>query len=80
VDCLQSIIPQSVTQRAVTGEGHTEPYHLPVRAQDGGNPSLSTDMQLSIFIGDVFTNDGVPLFSRPTLSEFAKISEVRLLL
>jgi hypothetical protein len=69
-----------ITQRALTGKGHTEPFHLPVRAQDGGNPSLSTDMQLSIFIGDVFTNDGVPFSSRPALNEVAKISEVRLLL
>ncbi|PNF39070.1 hypothetical protein B7P43_G04343 [Cryptotermes secundus] len=63
------------TQRALTGKGRTEPYHLMVRAQDGGNPSLSTDVPLSIFIGDVFTNDGVPLFIRPTLNEVAKVSE-----
>lgn len=68
------------TQRALTGKGRTEPYHLMVRAQDGGNPSLSTDVPLSIFIGDVFTNDGVPLFIRPTLNEVAKVSEVRFLL
>lgn len=68
-----------ITQRALTGKGRTEPYHLMVRAQDGGNPSLSTDVPLSIFIGDVFTNDGVPLFIRPTLNEVAKVSEVRLL-
>lgn len=69
-----------ITRRALTGKGRTEPYHLMVRAQDGGNPSLSTDVLLSIFIGDVFTNDGVPLFIRPTLNEVAKISEVRFLL
>jgi hypothetical protein len=68
-----------ITRRALTGKGRTEPYHLTVRAQDGGNPSLSTDMLLSIFIGDVFTNDGVPLFIRPTLNEVAKVSEVRFL-
>ncbi|KDR10809.1 Cadherin-23 [Zootermopsis nevadensis] len=63
------------TQKALTGKGRTEPYHLIVRAQDGGNPSLSMDVPLSIYIGDVFTNDGVPLFIRPTFNEVAKISE-----
>jgi hypothetical protein len=38
------------------------------------------DVPLSIFIGDVFTNDGVPVFIRPTVNEVAKISEVRFLL
>lgn len=65
------------TRKALTGKGRTEPYHLMVRAQDGGSPSLSMDVPLSIYIGDVFTNDGVPLFIRPTLNEVAKISEVR---
>jgi len=68
-----------ITHKALTGKGRTEPYHLMVRAQDGGSPSLSTDVLLSIFIGDVFTNDGVPVFIRPTLNEVAKISEVRFL-
>jgi hypothetical protein len=66
-----------ITRKALTGKGRTEPYHLMVRAQDGGSPSLSMDVPLSIFIGDVFTNDGVPVFIRPTLNEVAKISEVR---
>jgi hypothetical protein len=69
-----------VTWRPLTGKGRTEPYHLMVRAQDGGNPSLSMDVPLSVFIGDVSANDGVPFFIRPTLNEVAKISEVRFLL
>lgn len=69
-----------ITRKALTGKGRTEPYQLMVRAQDGGNPSLSMDVPLSIYIGDVFTNDGVPLFIRPSFNEVAKISEVRLLL
>jgi len=68
-----------ITRKALTGKGRTEPYHLMVRAQDGGSPSLSMDVPLNIFIGDVFTNDGVPVFIRPTLNEVAKISEVRFL-
>ncbi|KAJ9597159.1 hypothetical protein L9F63_026952, partial [Diploptera punctata] len=42
---------------------------------DGGSPSLSMDVPFSIYIGDVFTNDGVPFFVRPTINEVAKISE-----
>ncbi|KAJ9576330.1 hypothetical protein L9F63_006830, partial [Diploptera punctata] len=64
-----------VTQRELTGKGRTEPYHLMVRAMDGGSPSLSMDVPFSIYIGDVFTNDGVPFFVRPTINEVAKISE-----
>ena len=65
-----------ITQKELTGKGRTEPYHLMVRALDGGSPSLSMDVPLSIYIGDVFTNDGVPFFVRPTVNEIAKISEV----
>ncbi|XP_068081067.1 cadherin-87A [Anabrus simplex] len=64
-----------VTRRALTGKGRTEPYHLILRAQDSGTPPLSTDVSLSIYIGDVFSNDGVPIFIRPTLEEIAQVSE-----
>lgn len=46
-----------------------------IRAQDSGDPSLFTDVKLSLYIGDVVSNDGVPLFIRPTLDEFAQIAE-----
>lgn len=46
-----------------------------VRAQDGGIPPLFTDVILTLYIGDVVSNDGVPLFIRPTVEEIAYISE-----
>lgn len=68
------------TKRQLTGKGRTEPYPLLARAQDNGNPPLHTDIQLSIYIGDVFANDGVPVFIRPSLDEVAYVSEVIILL
>ncbi|KAL2722130.1 protocadherin-like wing polarity protein stan isoform X1 [Vespula maculifrons] len=61
--------------RALTGKGRTEPYNMRVRAQDGGIPALFTDVILTLYIGDVVSNDGVPLFIRPTVEEIAYISE-----
>jgi hypothetical protein len=61
----------------ITGRALT---HLMVRAKDGVSPSFSRAVLLSIFIGDVFTNDEDPLFVRPRLSEAAKVSDVRFLL
>ncbi|XP_063220299.1 cadherin EGF LAG seven-pass G-type receptor 3 isoform X2 [Bacillus rossius redtenbacheri] len=63
------------TRQALTGKGRTEPYQLMVRAQDKGNPPLSSDVPLIIHIGDVFSNDGVPVFIRPKIDEQAYISE-----
>ncbi|KAG7208603.1 hypothetical protein KM043_014812 [Ampulex compressa] len=61
--------------RALTGKGRTEPYNMRVRGQDNGDPSLYTDVELTLYIGDVVSNDGVPLFIRPTLEEVAHIAE-----
>ncbi|OAD57755.1 Cadherin-23 [Eufriesea mexicana] len=61
--------------RALTGKGRTEPYIMRIRAQDGGEPELYSDVILTLYIGDVVSNDGVPLFIRPTLEEVAHISE-----
>ncbi|KAL6429278.1 hypothetical protein ACFW04_008175 [Cataglyphis niger] len=61
--------------RALTGKGRTEPYNMRVRAQDGGDPALYSDVNLILYIGDVVSNDGVPLFIRPTLEEIAYIAE-----
>lgn len=46
-----------------------------VRAEDNGEPILFSDVDLTLYIGDVVSNDGVPLFIRPTLEEVAHISE-----
>ncbi|XP_076753802.1 cadherin 74A [Xylocopa sonorina] len=61
--------------RALTGKGRTEPYIMRIRAQDGGKPELYSDVILTLYIGDVVSNDGVPLFIRPTLEEVAHIAE-----
>ncbi|XP_015601930.1 cadherin-23 [Cephus cinctus] len=59
----------------LTGKGRTEPYNMRVRAQDSGDPVLFSDVPLTLYIGDVVSNDGVPLFIRPTLEEVAHIAE-----
>lgn len=46
-----------------------------IRAQDGGEPELYSDVILTLYIGDVVSNDGVPLFIRPTLEEVAHVAE-----
>ncbi|XP_034183183.2 cadherin 74A [Osmia lignaria lignaria] len=61
--------------KALTGKGRTEPYMMRIRAQDGGEPELYSDVILTLYIGDVVSNDGVPLFIRPTLEEVAHIAE-----
>ena len=46
-----------------------------IRAQDSGDPVMYSDVLLTLYIGDVVSNDGVPLFIRPTLEEVAFIAE-----
>ncbi|XP_017888603.1 cadherin-23 [Ceratina calcarata] len=60
---------------ALTGKGRTEPYVMRIRAEDNGKPELYSDVILTLYIGDVVSNDGVPLFIRPTLEEVAHIAE-----
>ncbi|XP_014206917.1 cadherin-23 [Copidosoma floridanum] len=64
-----------MSSRELTGKGRTEPYFMRVRAQDSGEPPLHSDVKLTLYIGDVVSNDGVPLFIRPTLDEVATIAE-----
>lgn len=66
---------------ALTGKGRSEPYDLVIRAQDNGGQipkqeSLFTDMSLTLYIGDVSSNDGVPFFIAPRVGQTANISEV----
>ncbi|KAK9498689.1 hypothetical protein O3M35_003268 [Rhynocoris fuscipes] len=63
------------TKKPLTGKGRTDPYILTVRAQDLGEPSLFSDVSLILYIGDVVTNDGIPMFIHPTVDEMAYISE-----
>jgi hypothetical protein len=67
------------TQKLLTGKGRDRPYRLVLRAQDLGQPSLSSDVPLDIYIGDVATNDGVPVFLRPSANETAHVAEVNIL-
>ena len=55
------------TAKYLTGRGRSEPYEIKVRATDNGNEipkqqSLFTDQIVQIFIGDTFSNDGIPYF------------------
>lgn len=55
------------TSKFLTGRGRSEPYEIKVRAMDNGSQipkqqSLFTDQILQIFIGDTFSNDGIPYF------------------
>ncbi|KAF4531725.1 hypothetical protein B566_EDAN008938, partial [Ephemera danica] len=63
------------TARLLTGKGRTRPYRLVMRAQDLGQPPRSTDVPLDVYIGDVATNDGVPVFLRPLANETAHVAE-----
>lgn len=71
---MDQITGEITTKAALTGKGRTEPYHLTIRAQDGGG--LFTDVTLTLYIGDVSANDGVPYFIKPTVDQIASISEV----
>ncbi|XP_072941019.1 cadherin-87A [Epargyreus clarus] len=61
------------TRRDLTGRGRTDPYRLLVGATDGGGHS--GDTSLSLYIGDVSANDGVPRFIRPADGENLTVSE-----
>lgn len=70
------------TKKSLTGKGRSEPYELSIRAQDNGDQvakqkSLYTDVALVVFIGDVSSNDGIPVFISPKVGQIANISEVR---
>lgn len=62
------------SRRDLTGRGRTDPYRLLVGATDGGGHS--GDASLSLYIGDVSANDGVPRFIRPAAGEQLSVSEV----
>lgn len=67
------------TSKYLTGRGRSEPYEIKVRATDNGNQipkqqSLFTDQIVQIFIGDTFSNDGIPYFVSAE-DEEASVSE-----
>lgn len=64
---LNSKTGELKTAKYLTGRGRSEPYEIKVRASDNGNQipkqqSLFSDQVLQIFIGDTFSNDGIPYF------------------
>ncbi|KAL0840760.1 hypothetical protein ABMA28_015943 [Loxostege sticticalis] len=61
------------TRKDLTGRGRTDPYRLLIGATDGGGHT--GDTSLSLYIGDVSANDGVPRFIRPAVGEVLKVSE-----
>ncbi|XP_052751367.1 cadherin-23 [Galleria mellonella] len=61
------------TRRDLTGRGRTDPYRLLIGATDGGGHT--GDSSLSLYIGDVSANDGVPRFIRPAAGEVLTVSE-----
>jgi hypothetical protein len=64
-----------ISNRELTGKGRTDAYYMRIRAQDSGSPVLFSDVVLTLYIGDVVSNDGVPLFIKPTLEEIAYVAE-----
>lgn len=67
------------TSKLLTGRGRSIPYEVKVRATDNGNQipkqqSLFSDQTLQIFIGDTFSNDGIPFFVSPE-DEAASVAE-----
>lgn len=68
------------TKTKLTGKGRSEPYEVVIRAQDKGNQlpkqeSLYSDVSLSLHIGDISSNDGVPFFVAPKIGHIANITE-----
>lgn len=64
---LNSKTGELKTLKLLTGRGRSEFYEVKVRAIDNGNQipkqqSLFTDQIIQIFIGDTFSNDGIPYF------------------
>ncbi|KAL5291988.1 hypothetical protein ACFFRR_011017 [Megaselia abdita] len=68
------------TRKPLTGKGRAEPYRLVIRGKDNGalvakQESLSDDVYVDLFIGDVSANDGIPYFIHPKVGQVANISE-----
>ncbi|XP_026729820.1 cadherin-23 isoform X2 [Trichoplusia ni] len=70
---IDAITGEITTHKDLTGRGRTDPYRLLVGATDGGGHT--GDTSLSLYIGDVSANDGVPRFIRPAAGEILSVSE-----
>ncbi|CAG9785326.1 unnamed protein product [Diatraea saccharalis] len=70
---INSVSGEITTNKDLTGRGRTDPYRILIGATDGGGHI--GDTSLSLYIGDVSANDGVPRFIRPAVGEVISISE-----
>lgn len=57
----------------LTGRGRTQPYTFIISATDGGG--LNSAATLTLYIGDVSANDGVPRFITPEPQQMLYVSE-----
>ena len=62
--------------KTLAGHGQGEPYALTMRATDGGALPLFSEVPVSLLIGDVAPNEGVPYISKPASGEIARVAEV----
>ncbi|XP_013100309.1 cadherin-23 [Stomoxys calcitrans] len=77
---INKITGEIKTKRELTGKGRAEPFEIHVRAQDNGDKlpkqkSLSADVKLVIYIGDVSANDGIPYFVEPKIGQMVNVTE-----
>ena len=76
---LFSVDPESgvlSVKSPLSGKGRTEAYELKLRALDQGTPQLFSESFVTLYIGDVSTNDGVPAFISPAPNQGASVLEV----
>lgn len=59
----------------LSGKGRPEAYDIQIRASDKGKVPLSSEVTMSIVIGDISANDGIPQFIRPAENEVVTVNE-----
>ncbi|CAG0885750.1 unnamed protein product [Cyprideis torosa] len=59
----------------LAGKGRPEAYHLQIEATDSGTPPLTSMVPVSIFVGDVSSNDGIPKILKPKIGENVTVME-----
>ncbi|KAI1280906.1 Cadherin-23 [Halotydeus destructor] len=60
---------------SLSGKGRPDPYEVTIKANDGGKIPLSSEVTVSIVVGDISANDGIPLFVKPAENEVVYVSE-----
>lgn len=72
---IDTITGEITVLSSLAGKGRREAYSLDVRASDMGSPQLVTDTTVSIVIGDIAANDGIPVIIRPAIGEIIYVTE-----